>query len=723
MLVIKPSAATAALAVGLAIVTASIAYVVWKSKQEGASDSATKSTKKADGCCGGSSNGAAKTGCCQTEQAGDEEEEEAKPVSVRILYGTHTGTAKGFASTLEKKLFALNISGYAFEPSVVDMKDYDQDNLEHEQVVISILSTWTGGVPPESALVFYNWLQDMAQDFRVSRTWLQHVSVAVYGLGNSEYDEHYAKASKSVSQFFKSLGASRLCPRGVGDDNQDQTAQFDTWSDHVIASLVEQYGALQRGRRAQPVAEPGTDKPKEWKSQKEFRRQKRKEKAEADGETDDVMWTEEDQMNEIVLEDDDDDKPKPKGDGVVDVEDLGVVMKESEAAALAREMITPLQRKALTKEGYKIIGTHSAVKLCRWTKHQLRGRGGCYKHTFYGITSYQCMETTPSLACANKCVFCWRHHKNPVGREWRWKTDDAKELVEGAISRHQTMIKEVKGLPGLIQSRWEEAFTVRHCALSLVGEPIMYPHINEFCRELHARQISSFLVTNAQFPEKIAALEPITQLYVSVDAATKDSLKAIDRPLFKDFWERFLSCLQQLKQKGQRTVYRMTLVKEHNMKEIDNYVELIQIGMPDLIEIKAVTYCGKSDASDLTMKNVPYHQEVRDFCELLCSKLGGHYGLATEHAHSNCVLLAKTTFKIDGHWHTWIDYDKFHELIQRYYADGTPFTTMDYIAPTPAWAVYNAPEAGFDPIETRFRRTKEGKVVEIEYTATDSGCG
>lgn len=38
----------------------------------------------------------------------------------------------------------------------------------------------------------------------------------------------------------------------------------------------------------------------------------------------------------------------------------------------------------------------------------LRGRGGCYKHTFYGIESHRCMEATPSLACANKCVFCWR---------------------------------------------------------------------------------------------------------------------------------------------------------------------------------------------------------------------------------------------------------------------------------------------------------------------------
>ena len=40
-------------------------------------------------------------------------------------------------------------------------------------------------------------------------------------------------------------------------------------------------------------------------------------------------------------------------------------------------------------QGYKIIGSHSGVKLCRWTKSQLRGRGGCYKHSFYGIESHR----------------------------------------------------------------------------------------------------------------------------------------------------------------------------------------------------------------------------------------------------------------------------------------------------------------------------------------------
>lgn len=64
-----------------------------------------------------------------------------------------------------------------------------------------------------------------------------------------------------------------------------------------------------------------------------------------------------------------------------------------------KPMLNERQKKNLEKEGYKIVGTHSAVKLCRWTKHHLRGRGGCYKHTFYNIASYSCMEATPSLAC------------------------------------------------------------------------------------------------------------------------------------------------------------------------------------------------------------------------------------------------------------------------------------------------------------------------------------
>ena len=195
----------------------------------------------------------------------------------------------------------------------------------------------------------------------------------------------------------------------------------------------------------------------------------------------------------------------------------------------------------------------------------------------FSITSYQCMETTPSLACANKCVFCWRHHKNPVGKvqsslfvsgfsllprthssalnatlcchpslangvqEWRWKADSPELIVTSALEKHYAMINQMKGVPGVKMDRWMEAFQVRksvmargcrpppsrlsgsvdrgiwfgrgqvkHCALSLVGEPIMYPYINEFIQLLHDREISSFLVTNAQVEPLI--LPPPTPL-------------------------------------------------------------------------------------------------------------------------------------------------------------------------------------------------------------------
>jgi len=44
-------------------------------------------------------------------------------------------------------------------------------------------------------------------------------------------------------------------------------------------------------------------------------------------------------------------------------------------------------------------------------------------------------------------------------------------------------------------------------------------------------------------------LLPVTQLYVSIDASTKESLKKIDRPLFRDFWPRFLNSLDALSEK------------------------------------------------------------------------------------------------------------------------------------------------------------------------------
>eukprot|EP00595_Chromulina_sp_UTEXLB2642_P000478 CAMPEP_0196761188 /NCGR_PEP_ID=MMETSP1095-20130614/354_1 /TAXON_ID=96789 ORGANISM="Chromulina nebulosa, Strain UTEXLB2642" /NCGR_SAMPLE_ID=MMETSP1095 /ASSEMBLY_ACC=CAM_ASM_000446 /LENGTH=487 /DNA_ID=CAMNT_0042110411 /DNA_START=329 /DNA_END=1789 /DNA_ORIENTATION=- len=485
------------------------------------------------------------------------------------------------------------------------------------------------GQAPQSGRRFVEWLYDMINDFRVNKDHLSNLKYAVFGLGGAIYAENYGKAAITVNSLLQQLGAYPILPVVLGDDAFNLNKRFKKWISEVIEQILkfDKNSIKQKSDKVVKSTEGDCCKSDSNKASTDCECSSTANNIVTNTTTEEIIEEveieEEDLINnkyaEYESEDDelfpnktfsgiDDDEPVNIGNDkqVLDMEDLGNSINKSINTEVAREMVTKLQRKALVKEGYRVIGSHSAVKLCRWTKHQMRGRGGCYKHTFYGITSYQCMEATPSLACANKCVFCWRHHKNPVGTTWRWKTDEPGDIVSEAINLHRTMINEMKGVPGVLPDRLQEAMTVRHCALSLVGEPIMYPRINEFLNELHSRNISTFLVTNAQFPECIAQLDPVTQLYVSVDAASKESLKAIDRPLFKDFWQRFLDSLEAMKTKQQRTVYRLTLVKSWNMNEIDGYVELIEHGQPDFIEIKGVTYCGKSDASTLTMENVPW---------------------------------------------------------------------------------------------------------------------
>lgn len=337
-----------------------------------------------------------------------------------------------------------------------------------------------------------------------------------------------------------------------------------------------------------------------------------------------------------------------------------------------------------------------------------------------------CLVNSLFVARLNQGVFCWRHHKNPVGKEWRWKTDDPHFIIDEAVKTHVSMIKEAKGLPGVRMDRWKEAHTVRHCALSLVGEPIMYPRIDELLGDLHDRKISTFLVTNGQHPHSIESLRPITQLYVSVDAPTPESLIAIDRPLFNDAWDRLKRSLSSLKAKGQRTVARLTVVKGWNSDEVEGYAKLIALGHVSLVEVKGVTFCGKSDASNLNMSNSPWHHEVVTLTKNLQKELAKlrqeathdappEYGLACEHKHSCSVLLARVdqfsevnpvTGKLT--WKTWIDYEKFHELAARNARDPSfTFGVEDYTSETPEWALFGAAEEGFDPTDMRHRKKKK----------------
>ncbi|XP_066936277.1 S-adenosyl-L-methionine-dependent tRNA 4-demethylwyosine synthase TYW1-like isoform X2 [Clytia hemisphaerica] len=654
----------------------------------------------------------------------DEYEQQRNQPTLKIFYGTQTGTSEKFAGDLMKAAAEQGLSA-----TVIDIKEKDPEQLltnqtDGKSICVFIVSTFVDGTPPESCNNFWTFISDSVNDFRVSKLMLKGMKYTVFGLGNSLYKDsqdvdNYNVFGMNLDENLERLSATRYCKLGLGDDNIQRkdlgniSEDFKEWYGQLLKQIAKD--SVTKEEKINGVT-PHEDSNGSVKKVSD-------EKPATNG---DVNYESESDSENTTSGGGGCKSGAGDDGGLVDVEDIGVVMgkvKQTESefdegfvgeksAPNNREMITPMLKKSLEKQGYKLIGSHSGVKICRWTKSMMRGRGGCYKHTFYGIESHRCMETTPSLACANKCVFCWRHHTNPVGTEWKWKMDEPKKIVDGALENHYKMVKQFRGVPGVKAERYTEAMNVQHCALSLVGEPIMYPEINELINLLHSKMISTFLVTNAQFPDAIRNLKPVTQLYVSVDASTKESLKKIDRPLFRDFWQRFLESLTSLSDKGQRTVYRLTLVKAFNTEEIEGYAKLVSLGKPGFIEVKGVTYCGDSKASSLTMENVPWHQEVVGFVQQLAESLPD-YEIASEHEHSNCVLLAHKRFKINNKWHTWIDYPKYHQLMKDYEeSNGTKtFKDIDYMEITPEWAVFGNPHRGFDPDETRWHRKKKADVT------------
>lgn len=562
--------------------------------------------------------------------------------------------------------------------------------------------------------LFLAHLQETHHDFRIDTAPLSGLAgYSVFGFGDREgwplEETGFCSQAIEVDKWMAKLtGRKRAFPLGLGDVKSDIQPRLQEWSNGVSKVLID---ILIQGSLGEGVIGSG-----------------------------DAVESDEEEEAQVDVVFGKEEKRKPrKKDRVDDLEDLGGMVqnetdnsleleetssllpvdfttyKAASAPSLVLKEMVPFTSptyNALTKQGYAIIGSHSGVKICRWTKSALRGRGSCYKYSFYGIKSHLCMETTPSLSCSNKCVFCWRHGTNPVGTVWRWKVDPPDLIYLGAKEAHLKKIKMMRGVPGVRAERFMEAMTIRHCALSLVGEPIFYPHINEFISLLHADRISSFLVCNAQHPEQLEALKIVTQLYVSIDASNRESLKEIDRPLNRDFWERFLKCLDIIREKRftMRTVYRLTLVKGFNIDdEVEGYADLVARGLPCFVEIKGVTYCGTSSSSaGLTMNNVPFYEEVVAFVKALDAALarrGLEYGIAAEHAHSCCVLLASTRFLVEGKWRTLIQYERFFELLEI----GASFAPEDYMGdPTPEWATWG--NGGFDPVDVRVHRKGKNKV-------------
>ena len=285
--------------------------------------------------------------------------------------------------------------------------------------------------------------------------------------------------------------------------------------------------------------------------------------------------------------------------------------------------IKPAVAAQLKKAKYG-VADHSTVELCHWTKKSFKHEGSCYKHQFYGILTHRCMEFSPAgMYCENRCVYCWRPMEFYDAMEMEPKqVAEPEQILRKLMGERKKLIDGFYGDSRNDNQRLDESLLPTHYAISLSGEPTMYPKLPELIKYLKSLEAtkSIFLVTNGQEPDMIQRLQDEdalpTQLYLSTNAADYESFIKINKPKYDDSWERWNRTLDMLKDLDTRTVLRITLIRNYNdQKEmIPAFAEMFRKASPHFIEIKSYMHIGRS-TNRLEHENMLEMSEVKKFSE------------------------------------------------------------------------------------------------------------
>ena len=297
------------------------------------------------------------------------------------------------------------------------------------------------------------------------------------------------------------------------------------------------------------------------------------------------------------------------------------------------------QVEKLESSGYRFVGSHNhaAAKICHWTKQSILDKGVCYKEKFYGIESHRCLQMAPAVPnCQQKCEFCWRD-LSYTQTQWEGEYDDPKTIIDEAVKAQNNLLCGFFGNDKANKEKLEESKTPTNAAISLAGEPMLYPEIDELIAEFNRRNFTTFVVSNGQCVDKLKNLENEPyQLYLSLDAPTKKIYNDVCQPQISEGWDNLNQSLDTLASFNSRTCIRTTCVKGRNMTNPEKYAELIKKANPDFVEIKAYM-CVGSSRQRLTPDNMPTFDEVKSFAQ----KIGENCGkkIVNESEVSRVVLL------------------------------------------------------------------------------------
>eukprot|EP01083_Nonionella_stella_P093288 261381_1 len=163
----------------------------------------------------------------------EDEEEGNAGYKLRIFFGSQSGTAEGFAFDMQKETKKLG-----FNAKVIDLDDYNPDELCKETLAVFIVATYGEGEATDNAQAFYDWL---TSENERNESELVSLEFAVFGLGNSQY-EFYNAMGKQFDHFLEQYGATRIFNRGESDDDIGSIEdQFSDWKQNLYHVLCSKY--------------------------------------------------------------------------------------------------------------------------------------------------------------------------------------------------------------------------------------------------------------------------------------------------------------------------------------------------------------------------------------------------------------------------------------------------------------------------------------------------
>jgi len=152
-------------------------------------------------------------------------------MKITILYGTETGNAEMLAEDIQSELENDH------EVDCLNLSDMGAGDFDPSRFYLVVCSTYGDGELPASA-------QPFAEAVAAEKPDLSAIKFAIFGLGDSEYEETFNFGPKTLAELLQAQGATQIGERIAHDASGPDMAEdlAFPWAEAVISEAAEAMG-------------------------------------------------------------------------------------------------------------------------------------------------------------------------------------------------------------------------------------------------------------------------------------------------------------------------------------------------------------------------------------------------------------------------------------------------------------------------------------------------